>query len=532
MKFSRCFERVLELRETGKWPASHFIDDDNSYYQHHNNEWDGKDEQWDQLLEQVWFMARDMTQERKWKREAARAIAEEATTFTSNRKNFNPRPVTKLTIPTTRRFLLETNQVYSPGSGLVNIPLTLDALSITTNNVCSLRQFSSKPLSPPHISGPTGNNRQPPWSPLEDAMLLKLVREGEIGGWEAIRFSLNFFFHGGRPVRGVFDTVHHHAEITTNSPVTPSIPPHNARIHLARMSVMNSLATKLITARSAMPPKKLNLAAHPSHEAAARRANQNISKLFTPHELALRRVQRTRYVAADPTMTAFLSLPIATPANGGPGPGTGASTSTSATVTTGAIPPNQQAINATAAVITQAQAAGMTIVRPSVGGVNSTVVGSSPQVHRTMTVPGALTSTMGIPTTNTAASAIMTPNTTSGTIRSTVIPHSMGGAPTSLRPPLMTMPAMTLQQQQQQKQALLSKSQHLGNYLSNMQTTIPLPTTSTTTTGKILTMPVGASPSIHRSPLEVAKEKSELPEPLTRTESLTRINPSPRKPTS
>jgi hypothetical protein len=48
--------------------------------------------------------------------------------------------------------------------------------------------------------------------------------------------------------------------------------------------------------------KKLQTAAasvHPSHEAAVRKANQNINKLLTPGELALRRLQRNRVMAGE-----------------------------------------------------------------------------------------------------------------------------------------------------------------------------------------------------------------------------------------
>ena len=50
--------------------------------------------------------------------------------------------------------------------------------------------------------------------------------------------------------------------------------------------------------------KKLQSAAatvHPSHEAAVRKANQNINKLLTPGELALRRLQRNRVMTGEIT---------------------------------------------------------------------------------------------------------------------------------------------------------------------------------------------------------------------------------------
>ena len=74
---------------------------------------------------------------------------------------------------------------------------------------------------------------------------------------------------------------------------------------------MRGTSTKIITPRSIVP-KKISFNVHPSHEAAARKANQNISKLLTPSELAQKRLQRTRLVNDTGTLN-VPSIPRSTP---------------------------------------------------------------------------------------------------------------------------------------------------------------------------------------------------------------------------
>ena len=74
---------------------------------------------------------------------------------------------------------------------------------------------------------------------------------------------------------------------------------------------MRGTSTKIITPRSIVP-KKISFNVHPSHEAAARKANQNISKLVTPSELAQKRLQRTRLVNDTGTLN-VPSIPRSTP---------------------------------------------------------------------------------------------------------------------------------------------------------------------------------------------------------------------------
>ena len=77
---------------------------------------------------------------------------------------------------------------------------------------------------------------------------------------------------------------------------------------------MRGSNTKIITPRSIVP-KKISFNVHPSHEAAARKANQNISKLLTPSELAQKRLQRTRLVNETGTLN-VPSIPRSTPSPG------------------------------------------------------------------------------------------------------------------------------------------------------------------------------------------------------------------------
>lgn len=89
------------------------------------------------------------------------------------------------------------------------------------------------------------------------------------------------------------------------------IHPHLLEKHNIKLTLMRGSTTKIITPRSIVP-KKISFNVHPSHEAAARKANQNISKLLTPSELAQRRLQRTRLINDSGTLN-VPSIPRSTP---------------------------------------------------------------------------------------------------------------------------------------------------------------------------------------------------------------------------
>ena len=97
--------------------------------------------------------------------------------------------------------------------------------------------------------------------------------------------------------------------MTSSNP--PLIHPNLLEKHNVKLGLMRGANTKIITPRSVVP-KKISFNVHPSHEAAARKANQNISKLLTPSELAQRRLQRTRLVNESGTLN-VPSIPRSTP---------------------------------------------------------------------------------------------------------------------------------------------------------------------------------------------------------------------------
>lgn len=98
-------------------------------------------------------------------------------------------------------------------------------------------------------------------------------------------------------------------QLTSLNP--PLIHPHLLEKHNVKLGLMRGSNTKIITPRSIVP-KKISFNVHPSHEAAARKANQNISKLLTPSELAQKRLQRTRLVNEAGTLNAP-PIPRSTP---------------------------------------------------------------------------------------------------------------------------------------------------------------------------------------------------------------------------
>lgn len=281
LKFSRCFDRVAELREASEWGPSHLTSGQRLPIPQTN---------WDCLLEQVWFMARDFEQEGRWKREMAKILANEA------RKLYKLRGAGKDTTcfyTQSRQFLLDNFQkVYGPGSGLVlepTVPPKHGFISASPLPEPSVPNVANLAIDDHQNRGPHVN-----WLPIEDSLLVYLLKIMPGNSLGSIAGILNLMCHNSHRIRTASD-VYKRIPLLSNHDVR-----HNAKRHLDRMALMNSASTKLIAAKNTAPPKKLNMSAHPSHEAAARKANLNISKLLTPQELAMRRIQRAR-IMTDPS---------------------------------------------------------------------------------------------------------------------------------------------------------------------------------------------------------------------------------------
>lgn len=285
LKFSRCFDRVAEMRQSKTWsfteksatpkfptPASTV---------------------WERLLEEMWFMARDFEQEQLWKRRMAKSIAEDV----SRSRTFKLGKNNSYFLHSSRTVYTEVVEgqvgVYAPGSGLVLKPSfrPLPGRAV----ISSPPPLEANPAAYPTLKESFAQTCKMhiEWSSIEDSLLVLLVRTMPCNALLAITSILNYSLHNNRSVRSTID-------VLSRAEMLPDLDPHlhhRCKKHLDRTNLMNSSLTKLIVPKPSIVTKKLNLTAHPSHEAAARKANQNISKFFTPQELAMRRIQRTRIIS-------------------------------------------------------------------------------------------------------------------------------------------------------------------------------------------------------------------------------------------
>lgn len=289
LKFSRCFDRVMELRQSASWgPTLHVSRPKMPLI---------PSTAWDRLLEEIWYLARDFEQHRRWKRTMAQLLAKEAQKchlYRLKRRNFGH---PGLFYPANDRSLIiemRNGNIYGPGSGLKLDPISPLPLMVPQKSL-PLNTQDPTAFETLESGESTSSQRLCNWNAAEDAHLLHLLKVLRPGSLKAIVDILNFTFHSGHKRHCDSQVCARIKALTTTLETRHRIP-----YHLERIPLMNSASTKLISPRPSVAPKKLNMVSHPSHEAAARKANQNISKLLTPQELAMRRIQRTRIIT-DPS---------------------------------------------------------------------------------------------------------------------------------------------------------------------------------------------------------------------------------------
>lgn len=287
------------------------------------------------------------------------------------------------------------------------------------------------------------------------------------------------------------------------SPNPPLIHPHLLEKHNVKLGLMRGSSTKIITPRSIVS-KKISFNVHPSHEAAARKANQNISKLLTPSELAQKRLQRTRLVNETGTLN-VPSIPRSTPSPNPSATGSGTTqhvptvipqvpgTSNSGSVPN--LPPMPSAVpsggpvynnnvNASAAAAAAQQiAAGMMrsgMMRPPQAKGSQTVPPSNPMIAQLQQLQQQMQIQQQQQQQNSQFSS-ESPSKTSPNFRPSV---SGQGRPPSANGPINFMnlpPGITpLQiQQLQQKQAQVQQAAQLQQmYAKTMQSRPPNPSTT------------------------------------------------------
>lgn len=244
-------------------------------------------------------MARDFEQESLWKRSMAKILAEEAKLSKGQRYVGNSSFFHKLSREMIRE---EGDRIYGAGSGIrQTCPIVPTIKNISDYETVST--LLPDPTLMPSCPHPSEKRHYTEWTPIEDAFVSLLLRQFTMNSLKTISEITNFTFHNKRNVRLPSDIKRRCGHLHSHEPQAK----HRAKYHLDRIALMNSVHTKLIASKPPVVTKKLNMVAHPSHEAAARKANQNISKLLTPQELAMRRIQRTRIVT-DPSGVIMVHL--------------------------------------------------------------------------------------------------------------------------------------------------------------------------------------------------------------------------------
>lgn len=280
--FSRAFDRLLELRNARacslvlpKQPI----------------EPPRRPTQWDTVLEQARWMYIDMAKEKKWKQEIAKELIEEAVLFLKLRFKLKQKVFHYL--PEMLNYLDRETVVYGD-TDLPNTEPPRNVLCKTSQQWSAQDAFNAMPSTPtlPTLPDDEYQPNDLDWTDEQDAFL-KRAASLYNGNLEIVADAI------GRS----FEACRHRLSILIKENAEPSLTAA-ARHHSLSMSMQSSFASPprirppLTISQAAKKLQSASSSVHPSHEAAVRKANQNINKLLTPGELALRRLQRNRVVMA------------------------------------------------------------------------------------------------------------------------------------------------------------------------------------------------------------------------------------------
>lgn len=298
--FSKVFDRMTELRNQSNWSALKMKP---------AAEPPATKSHWDLMLEAVKMTSIDFKAEREWKRAVAKALATEASFVIKAREKFQSFRSSTLSFTFNSRKLLESLNKY--GIPLYGFPG--ETATVPLNRKLEITDASNVPLFlqgfPDTLENPMLFN-EPSWTVEEDQCLSRIAPE-YFFAWKIVSSSLNCILHRGYQVRSAASCQNRFTQLANTAMITdePEIGSFIARKHLAKLGIMKSSNTRLISGKS-LVNKKLSLNAHQSHEAAARKANLSISKILSPSELAMRRMQRQAQPnAALPSVGTPMSIP-------------------------------------------------------------------------------------------------------------------------------------------------------------------------------------------------------------------------------
>lgn len=274
--FSKTFDRMTELRSQSNWSGLQMKAQD---------EPKRPKTAWDWLLEGVRVLAVDFKEESKWKRQIAKELAYEAAMVVHEKSKF--RSMYGMTIGYTfedRPIIQMVSEQKVPIIGFpgatVQLPLKRK-LSPTQEDTLILKSHLTA------LDSEVEDTTE--WSIVEDQFLLDNCVELAFA-WNIISSAINAAFYRSRPIRTA-SACHARFLAIKDRSVESDIASAIAKRHMERIALMKAANTRIVSAKS-LVNKKLSLNSHPSHDAAARKANLSISKILSPSELAMRRMQR------------------------------------------------------------------------------------------------------------------------------------------------------------------------------------------------------------------------------------------------
>lgn len=281
LMFSKGFDRLMELRGAKslsvvlpKKPAAVAVHRPKSA--------------WDGVLESARWMWLDVSGEREWKRSVAQTLAGEAVEFLKRRvADFPKRPFVYTS--DVLNYLDRDTLVYEGNEHGLGPDAVQEHLS----------RMHKQWQEPANADALCSEVKQGPidseWTAEQDLFLCQSGQKYQFN-YDLLGESLK---KSAESVRSRLDSLVRAMEENN------SVEKQMAAKHFALASAMSgsklagSGKSPLTISAASKKLASALLTTHPSHEAAVRKANQNINKLLTPSELALKRLQKNRVMTSE-----------------------------------------------------------------------------------------------------------------------------------------------------------------------------------------------------------------------------------------
>lgn len=344
LKFSKVFDRIAELKLTRLWAPSAIVASTLALRGKKPIEAQlALHSPWDDVLQELGLVHTDIRRERNWKMIIACKVVYEARDAWSKRqKRLEERTLFLDSVlrPPNRPFFYHRQPIERNLAALMEskTPLPVEGAEVDfLSNMASLKhRLSNPPLTPPATPSmhpvctrltvlghewkevPIKSKR---WSTAE---LVFVADEQRRKCLDLLAYLVNTHFHSGDLVRSTSDILHAPPPPTNASADEHFLLREEIERTVAKMRLMHGATSKnLVDTRMPTPSTTIKKSStskngtlaetttsvtsitfnvHPSHESALRKANMNLTKLLTPNELALRRVQKMHGMLAGTTL--------------------------------------------------------------------------------------------------------------------------------------------------------------------------------------------------------------------------------------